>query len=164
MPQRASFLRHIRNLWDIHRHRMAPEVYEQLHRLLSDGTLTIHAGRLLKAETVGAQAGITIRSAQTGDMVVVLADRVINCTGPSRNYSKTDIPLIAAMREQGLLIPDRLGLGVETDEQGRLIGSNGSSIQNLFTIGPLRIPALFESIAIPEIRAQADTLGRLLAG
>ena len=162
LRQRASFLRHVRNLWDIHRHRMAPEVAVQLNRLLADGVLTIHAGRLLTAETNGSRACITIRSAQSGDTIVLHADRVINCTGPSRNYSKADIPLIAAMRDQGWLTPDRLGLGIETDADGRLINVDGSPVSNLFAIGPLRIPALFESIAIPEIRVQADKLAQVL--
>ena len=162
LQQRASFLRHVRNLWDIHRHRMAPEVAAQLGRLLADGVLTIYAGRLLKAETVGSRACITIRSTQSEDTFVLYADRVINCTGPSRNYATTDIPLIAGMRNQGWLTPDRLGLGIETDADGRLISADGSPIGNLFTIGPLRIPALFESIAIPEIRVQANELAQLL--
>ena len=142
---------------------MAPEVAVQLNRLLADGVLTIHAGRLLTAETDGARACITIRSAHREDTIVLHADRVINCTGPSRNYSTTDIPLIAGMRNQGWLTPDPLGLGIETDTDGRLISADGSQVSNLFSIGPLRIPALFESIAIPEIRVQADELARILS-
>ena len=160
--QRASFLRHVRNLWDIHRHRMAPQVAAQLNRLLADGTLTIHAGRLIKAETDGVRAGIAIRSAQNEETIVLHADRVINCTGPGRNYSKTNIPLIAGMRDQGWLTPDSLGLGIETDADGRLISTYGKPVSNLFAIGPLRIPALFESLAIPEIRIQADKLAKIL--
>ena len=161
--QRGSFLRHARNLWDIHRHRMAPEVAAQLNQLLADGVLVIHAGRLLKAETVGASARITVRLSKSGDTIDVTVDRVINCTGPTRNYAKTDIPLIARMRTQGWLTPDQLQLGVETDGDGRLISADGTSISTLFAIGPLRIPSLFESIAMPEIRGQADDLAQLLS-
>ena len=155
LPHRASFLRHVRNLWDIHRHRMAPEVAAQLNRLLADGILTIHSGRLLKVESVGDCARVTVRSTESGDTFVIDADRVINCTGPGRNYAKTDLPLIAGMRDQGWLTPDRLRLGIETDSAGRLISADGSAVETLFAIGPLRIPALFESIAMPEIRVQA---------
>jgi uncharacterized NAD(P)/FAD-binding protein YdhS len=161
--QRASFLRHVRNYWDTHRHRMAPDVAAQLDKLLADGILTIHAGRLLSAELEGARACIAIRSTQSKGSVVLYAERVINCTGPGRNYLKTDIPLIAAMRDQGWLTPDCLGLGIETDMDGRLIGTDGIPVNNLFTLGPLRIPGLFESIAIPEIRVQADELAQLIA-
>ena len=163
LRQRASFLRHIRNLWDIHRHRMAPEVFTQLTGLLDDGTLTIYAGRLLTAETDGLQARVTIRAAHSEDVISVLADRVINCTGPSRNYTTTDIPPIAGMREQGLLRPDPLKLGIESDAEGRLIAADGSIVHDIYTIGPLRIPSLFESIAMPEIRVQAEKLATVLA-
>lgn len=163
VPQRASFLRHARNIWDAHRHRMAPVVATQLNKLLSDGILILHAGRLLKAETDGCSAKISICSTQTGNTFEVEAMRVINCTGPARNYSTTSIPLIVSMREQGWLTPDRLGLGIETDRDGRLISIDGTVNSTLFAIGPLRIPDLFESIAIPEIRVQAKELANLLA-
>jgi hypothetical protein len=35
-------------------------------------------------------------------------------------------------------------------------------VQGLFTLGPVRIPALWESIAIPEIRNQALALAEML--
>jgi uncharacterized NAD(P)/FAD-binding protein YdhS len=162
LRQRASFLRHARNLWDIHRHRMAPRVSTQLNRLLSDDILHIHAGRLVKAETDGTRALISIRSPQTADTFVIPVERVINCTGPTRNFATTGIPLIASLREQGWLTPDPLRLGIETDNDGRLIDVDGSAAKSLFTLGPLRIPSLFESIAIPEIRVQASELAQLL--
>ncbi|MEI6205442.1 MAG: FAD/NAD(P)-binding protein [Desulfuromonadales bacterium] len=163
LKQRGSFLRHARNLWDIHRHRMAPEIAAQLTELLENGILTIHAGRPLSAEQYGTQARVTIRSTRTGNTFALDVDRVINCTGPSRNYTKTVIPLIARMREKGWLVPDRLRLGVETSTDGHLIGADGGCVPKLYTIGPLRIAALFESIAIPEIRVQADELANKLS-
>jgi uncharacterized NAD(P)/FAD-binding protein YdhS len=143
---------------------MAPEVAAQLDRLLADDILTIHSGRLLTAETVDDCARVTVRSTQSGNTFMMAADRVINYTDPSRNYAKTDIPLIAGMREQWRLIPDRLRLGIETDSAGRLIGADGTPVETLFAIGPLRILELFESIAMPEIRVQAAHLAQLLAG
>jgi uncharacterized NAD(P)/FAD-binding protein YdhS len=88
--------------------------------------------------------------------------RGLNCTGPARNHTTTNIPPIAWLREQGMLAPDRLRLGFESDLDGRLIGADGSVNRTLFTIGLLRFPALFESIAIPEIRMQAEALAGLL--
>ena len=162
LRQRGSFLRHARNLWDVHRHRMAPEIVGQLNTLLADGILTIHSGRLLSAKEGVGGARITVRSTRSGDEFQLDVVRVINCTGPARNYSTTDIPPIARLREQGLLTPDPLRLGFDSDLDGRLIGTDGRVNRSLFTIGPLRIPYLFESIAIPEIRVQAEELARLL--
>lgn len=66
------------------------------------------------------------------------------------------------MRSAGLIVPDALRLGFETDLDGRLIAANGRPAQGLFTLGPIRIPALWESIAIPEIRNQALDLAKLI--
>ena len=162
LAQRATFLRHARSLWDIHRHRMAPEIADQLADMVTQGTLSIHAGRITGAERDGHMAKISLRSATTGESFSLWAARVINCTGPERDYARARSPLVASIRAQGWLSPDPLRLGIETDIDGRLIGSDGSPVPGLFSLGPPRMPALWESIAIPEIRLQAAGLARLL--
>lgn len=150
--QRASFLRHLRTFWDVHRHRAAPQVAAEIEELMQSGTLTTHRGRIESIDDG------TVR--WNGNEVVV--DRIINCTGPASNYGTVDLPLVAQMRRTGWLVPDPLHLGVENDADGRLIDSTGNPIQGLFTLGPLRRSTLWESTAIPEIRAQAAALAAKL--
>ena len=161
--QRESFLRHARNLWDIHRHRMAPEISDQLGVLVEDRVLIIHCGRLVSVIPDGHNATVTWRAAEDGKLHALQVARIINCSGPSRDYSRIQSPLIVGLQSAGLIVPDVLRLGFETDSQGRFIDQNGESVQGLFTIGPVRIPALWESIAIPEIRNQALALAKVLA-
>jgi uncharacterized NAD(P)/FAD-binding protein YdhS len=161
-PQKESFLRHARNLWDIHRHRMAPEISAQLGILVEDRVLVIHCGKLISAAPADQNTTVTWQDTDTGETHDLTVARVINCTGPSRDYSKIQSPLISALRAAGLLVPDALRLGFETDSDGRFVSENGESIQGLFTLGPVRIPALWESIAIPEIRNQALALAETL--
>src|SRR5262249_48646338 len=78
-------------------------------------------------------------------------------------YARVDLPLVVQMRRAGWLTPDPLRLGVETDADGRLLGHDAKPVEHLFTLGPLRRPALWESTAIPEIREQATSLARVLA-
>jgi uncharacterized NAD(P)/FAD-binding protein YdhS len=59
-------------------------------------------------------------------------------------------------------LPNPLKLGLETDEEGRLLDKNGNVSPGLFTLGPPYIAGLWESIAIPEIRNQAGALVNLL--
>ena len=160
--QRASFLRHARNLWDIHRHRMAPEIANQLSILLEDRTLIIHHGRLVSANPLGQEAVVTWQETGSNEIRTLNVARVINCTGPSRDYSQVQSPLIAELRGAGLIVADALRLGFETDTDGRFIAANGEAVQGLFTLGPIRISGLWESIAIPEIRNQALVLAELL--
>ena len=161
IAQKKSFLRHARNLWDIHRHRIAPKIAEQLNALLDEKTLQIHSGHLISATPNGLNANIRWQDAN-GEIQTLTVTRVINCTGPSRDYSKIQSPLIRNLRKKGFIVPDELRLGFETDSQGRFVDSKGESVQGLFTLGPTRIPALWESIAIPEIREQALNVAELI--
>lgn len=160
--QRASFLRHARNLWDIHRHRVPPQVGAQLDALIAQGTLTIHAGRVLAAEATAQGVKVNWLPKDGDQPQQFEVARVINCTGPNRDYSRVDTPLITSLRKGGWLTPDPLRLGWVTDIDGRLIGVDGSSVAGLYTIGPPRIADLWESIAIPEIRVQAAALADVL--
>jgi uncharacterized NAD(P)/FAD-binding protein YdhS len=162
LAQRKSFLRHARNQWDIHRHRMAPEIAEQLSALKADGTLTIHRGRLVSASPNEAGVEVTWRETDSNELHKLQVARIVNCTGPARDYSQVQSPLITKLRTAGLIVPDKLRLGFETDTDGRFINANSQPVQGLFTLGPVRIPALWESIAIPEIRKQALALAETL--
>jgi len=159
--QRASFLRHARPFWEIHRHRLAPEVATEVDVLLREGTLIVYRGRIASMRDIPGGVSVDWHDV-TGSRSELQVARVINCTGPEGNYAAIDLPLVVQMRRAGWLLPDALGLGVETDEDGRLVRSDRSPVAGLFTIGPLRRPALWESTAIPEIRSQAAALARLL--
>lgn len=148
LAQRASFLRHARNLWDVHRHRAAPEV---------DPEMQVLRGRVTKMRSTAA--GLEVTCEPHGSLTVA---RVFNCTGPQCDYARIDHPLVVRLRNAGLLTPDPLRLGVETAADGRLIGADGQPVDGLYTLGPLRRPALWESTAIPEIREQAAALAKSL--
>ena len=61
--QQRRFLRHARPWWDVHRHRIAPEVAQTVHRLVSEGRLEIVAD--FRAESLRL-AGTTIVVAGRG--------------------------------------------------------------------------------------------------
>jgi len=149
LPQRATFVRHARNLWDVHRHRAAPEVHAEMQVL---------RGRLVKMRASGDAIEVTYEP--HGALTVA---RVFNCTGPACDYARIDLPLVVQLRRAGLLTPDPLRLGVETADDGRLLDTHGHPVPGLYTLGPLRRPSLWESTAIPEIRSQAAALARELA-
>ena len=159
---RGSFLRHARYLWDAHRHRVAPDVASRVRALLDSGAMQVHSGRLVAAEA--RREGLVVRwrgRRETAEKSTTVA-RLINCTGPSSSFATTDIPLVAQMRRAGYLVPDALGLGVETADNGALLGRDGNPVPGLFTLGALRRPGLWETTAIPEIRVQAAELASLL--
>jgi uncharacterized NAD(P)/FAD-binding protein YdhS len=89
-------------------------------------------------------------------------DAVVNCTGPLLDLAATGDPLLAALRDRGLVAPDPLALGLATTLDGRVIDAGGTVVDGLFTVGPSRKGTLWESTAIPEIRAQAAQVAAAL--
>jgi uncharacterized NAD(P)/FAD-binding protein YdhS len=160
---RASFLRHARNLWDVHRSRAAPDVARAIDELVASGALRVERGRLVRMTAVDDGLDVVWRRAGSDVEDTLRVARAINCTGPATDYTRIDLPLVVQLRRNGWLVPDAHALGIETDRDGRLLDIHGNPVDGLFTLGTLRRPALWESIAIPEIREQAAALARILA-
>jgi uncharacterized NAD(P)/FAD-binding protein YdhS len=153
--ERRRFLMHLRPLWEVHRHRMPVPVANRFNALLGSGAVVILAGRAESVHADGDQLRITVREKQTGICRELACGWIVNATGPSPSNSAAANPAIGSLLIQGLLTADELNLGVRTTPQGNAIGSNGEPVENLLVVGTLRKPELWESTAVPELRAQA---------
>ncbi len=159
--ERRQFLKHLRTLWTSVRHRMAPRVAGNLQRLVAGGRFRIVAGRLRRAEPL--QDGLEITFVKRGtEQEKFRAARVINCTGPRGDVSAIEHPLLADLVRNDLVLPDALGLGIETDDSA-VLDSYGGVSRWLFALGPLTRPAWWEITAIPEINTQVERLVQKLA-
>jgi len=88
---------------------------------------------------------------------------VLNCTGAGTDPRRSSDPLPMNLLARGLARPGPCGLGFATDDTGRLrpaTAATAAAAAAVWAIGPLRRGELFESTAIPEIRAQAAALAR----
>ncbi|MGH6870057.1 MAG: FAD/NAD(P)-binding protein [Rhizomicrobium sp.] len=157
LAQRRQFLRHQRARWDVHRSRMPPRIAAMLQALIDSGQLTVTGGRI--QGYAAARSGVDI---QLSGGRTLFASHVVNCTGPSGDLSRVAIPLIADLRRRGLLMPDPLGLGMETEDCAARDESGHASTW-LFALGPLTRPAWWEITAVPEIAVQVDRLVQELA-
>jgi uncharacterized NAD(P)/FAD-binding protein YdhS len=159
---RAQFLRHLRPRWDVHRHRMAPRVAERLAALRASGQLRVSGGRVTGYSPRDRAIDVAVSERGTGERHTLHAARVINCTGPRSDMDRLAFPLLADLRRRGLIAPDPLGLGIETQDCAAL-GSAGHVSPWLYALGPLTRPSWWEIVAVPEINAQIDRLVRDLA-
>ncbi|HZN96047.1 MAG TPA: FAD/NAD(P)-binding protein [Myxococcales bacterium] len=162
LVERRRFLRHLRAYWDAHRHRMPPAAAAVIAELRLSGQLQVRAGRVhrLHARDGAIEAHIQVRGA--GDREVLRVAQVIDCTGPARWIREVNDPFIRSLLEDGLARPDDLGIGLDTDPSGAVLGAGGSPTEALYAIGPLRRGSLWESTAVPEIRVQAVELAARL--
>lgn len=60
--------------------------------------------------------------------------------------------------KEGVTRPHPGGVGLDVDDDGRVIAAHGGTQPNLFAIGALTQGAFWECTAAPEIRARAAAI------
>jgi uncharacterized NAD(P)/FAD-binding protein YdhS len=158
---RRQFLRHLRPWWDIHRHRMAPAVAGRIGEMIESAGLKVEAGRLVSLHTVPGGVEAVLRLRGQTESVVRRYAAVINCA--SLQCDPDQAPgLTADLRRQGLLRPDSLRLGLDVDESFRVLGSGGAPTPGLYAVGPLTRAAVWEAVAVPDLRVHTATVARTI--
>lgn len=158
LQERRRFLRHAAVLWDVHRHRVAPQLHEQLQQLINSGALEIIAGRLEAKQNRAKRLQLRIRRRGAASSEYLEVDRLITCTGIRLDYARSTQPLLQRLLQRQQLQADVLALGITTTPQGELVGGNGQVVPGVYTLGPPRRGELWESTAVPELRQQAQEL------
>jgi uncharacterized NAD(P)/FAD-binding protein YdhS/predicted metal-dependent enzyme (double-stranded beta helix superfamily) len=158
--ERRRFLQRIRPFWEIHRHRMAPEIAETLATLQGKGEIELVSGTLLSA--AADAEGVDVVLCTTGGVAKrkVRASWVINCTGPGAHNRHCTHPILRPLLESGLLREDDLHLGLQTNAEGQALDASDRPVETLWVVGTLRKPALWESTAVPELRQQAQAVAQ----
>ncbi len=158
LDERARFLRHALPWWNVHRHRVAPEVFERFNTLVRDGTVRFHAG-FLKSIVMAADSGIIARYRVRGlqDIVEIKADWLVNCTGMER-AGIGHSPLLNEMMRLSLIAPDPLGLGIQVDARSEVAPPSERRRGRLFAVGALSAGQFWEITAVPDIRMQAKAV------
>lgn len=159
----ASFLRHLRPYWDIHRHRLAPSVAQRLEDLEASGRLRYVAGKLGRAEALGGRALVSYRPRGEEGIELLEVDRVYNCAGPDCDLGRVDLPLVRDLLDQGRIRSDVHALGVDIDHLGRVRDRDGAVQDRLLAVGPITKGEAWEIVAVPDIRRQVWGLARFLA-
>ena len=154
--QRSRFLRHLRPYWDIHRHRMAPPVAEQVEALIESGSLRIKRGRVHGIRALGDRASVTLQDRKTGSLETLTAQRVIFATGIEAIAAGDG--LIARILDAGIARTDPQGLGLEVTEALEIIGRKGVPARRLWALGPIVRGIFWECLAVPDIRVQAHRI------
>jgi uncharacterized NAD(P)/FAD-binding protein YdhS len=146
--QQRRFLRHARPWWDVHRHRIAPEVARTVHDMVADGRLEVVAGRIISARPTPDGLEVDFRRRGASNPQSESFAYAFNCTGPLHSIARTKDPLLRSLLDAGRVRADHLGIGLEVDEQAR-------AGERLWALGPLTKGRYWEIIAVPDIREQA---------
>ena len=141
--------------WEVARHRVAPDVGQRFDRLLRSGQLEVASGEV--AAATDRRDGIEIRFT---DGTTKTFGSVISCTGAGALRGSTGPlgDLVGNLEYEGVVTLHSLGMGLDVDDRGRAVGTDGCATPPVYVVGPLRRGAVWETTAIPEILAQADAV------
>lgn len=148
--EQRRFLRHARPWWDVHRHRIAPEVAQAIKAMVAEGRLEVGAGRVRSARGVDGEIEVTIARRGGAREEVRRFGYVFNCTGPLGAIERSLDPLIRQMLRDKLIRPDPLAIALDVDSRSRATGS-----ERVWALGPMTKGKFWEIIAVPDIRVQA---------
>jgi len=153
--ERRRFLRHARPYWDVHRHRVAPELHQVFEALRASGGLRLSAARVLHFAPDADGVDVAIRRRGTDSAETLRVAMVINCTGPESDVRAVGEPLLDALLARGTVRADASGLGLDVAPDGRLRRADGTPNPHLWLAGPLLKGAYWEATAVPELRVHA---------
>jgi uncharacterized NAD(P)/FAD-binding protein YdhS len=163
LSSRRRFLEDARAWWDVHRHRMAPEVEMRLAEALAAERLALIAAKVTGIEPNAAGALVRYRRRGRHETASLQVGMIVDCTGIVKDPRATGNPAIQRLFEQGLARTDALQIGIDIAEDCAVIDRSGIPSRRLFAVGPLTRAAFWEIVAIPDIRNQCAELAARLA-
>jgi len=127
----------------------------------TSGRLEIVSGRIGRIEQ--AKGGVTVMwSPRTGgDRPPLTGAWLIDCSGPG--HDPVSDPLVGPLVAAGRARLEPLGLGLDLDAEGRVIGADGAADPGLFVLGPPAQAAFWETTAVPDIRKRIERLAEALS-
>ena len=161
--EKKRFYIHLRPYWDIHRHRMAPSIGQEISAARASGQLEILAGEFTRAAADAGRIAFTFRRRGTNSTETRNVDHAYNCTGVGLDPTKSAAPLTRSLVAAGLVRPDPVGLGIDVNEACAVINRDGRASARLYAMGPQTRSRFWEVTAIPDIRIQAAKLAHQLS-
>ena len=153
----ARFLARVLSLWNVRRHRMAPQIAATLESEMAQGTL-----RLLAAENINVteqQEALHVNMQTKKETQAFSPSRLINCTGSELRIARSTNTLLKQALAEQIIEPHANGIGMAVDKNLR---AWGAAHPHLHVIGSWMTGQWLESTAVPELRVQAEEIAQKL--
>lgn len=156
--ERRRFLRHLQGHWDVHRHRLPPQLAQRIESLRRSGRLEINAGRIDSVVPDGERLRVAWRRRGSAATSTVVVDALVNAMGPDYSLRRSRDRLLRSLRNEGWICEDALELGLRTGPHGECVAAGGPPSDELYYLGPMLRASQWEATAAPELRNQAERL------
>jgi uncharacterized NAD(P)/FAD-binding protein YdhS len=155
VADKQEFSRDYRTRWNVVRHRIPPAVAGQIETAQKEDRLRIKKGRIRDVRGDGDRIRVTIDSGNGLPPHQLVVALLVNCTGPGEAIADAPEALFRNLLERGLVHSDELDMGIEVAPDFAVVDQEGRPSDFLFAIGHLLKGTLWETTAVPELRAQA---------
>jgi uncharacterized NAD(P)/FAD-binding protein YdhS len=162
VADKQEFSEQHRTRWNVTRHRIPPTVAGQIDTAQKEGRLQILRGRLGEMRGDGNRIKVTIDQGSAQPPHELVVGLLLNCTGPRDSVNDAAPTLFQNLLKRGLVRPDDLDMGIEVSPDFAVVNDQGRPSNFLFAIGSLLKGTLWETTAVPELRAQALQVARAL--
>ena len=162
VSERRRFVRHLQPYWDIHRHRLPPQLVARIDSLRRSGRLRVNAGRIDSVTAAGERLQVLWRP-RGGESTTLTVDLIVNATGSDYTLERSADPLLTALRAAGHVSKDAHSLGLRTAQYGACVNVQGAASRHLYYLGPMLRANHWEATAAAELRDHAEQLAAHLA-
>jgi uncharacterized NAD(P)/FAD-binding protein YdhS len=156
--EKLRFRRHLQVFWDVHRHRIAPYVYDELEHLRGLGIIKPVAGAIGNSLRDGDGVRVFIRLRGSQHEFECHVARIINCTGPGTDVARAGDVLVDQLVAEGVFQSVLNGMGIRVDGMYRV----SSELDQVSYIGPLLRAEYWEATAVPELRQHAFNVAHII--
>ena len=160
--EKQHFMRHLRHHWDVHRHRIPQASQALMDRLAAEGRSHSYAGKLVSLKEKDSRVEAVFKKRGETETQSITVDKVVNCTGPHPDFTRVPSLLVAQLLQSGQAKVDDMKIGFEAADDYAMIKGDGTASNYLYLVGPMLKAAWWESIALREIRQQAEALPGIL--
>jgi uncharacterized NAD(P)/FAD-binding protein YdhS len=162
LAEKQEFCLHHRARWVVVRHRIPPSVATQIETAQKEGGLRVLKGKIGEVRAEGARLHVTIDPGKGEPPLRLVVGLLMNCTGPRENVAEAQETLFHNLFQRGLVRSDELDMGIEATPDFAVVGKDGNPSEFLFAVGPLLKGTLWETTAVPELRAQTYQVAQAL--
>lgn len=155
--EKRKILQHLLPFWNIHRHRMSPDIYEKIQSLINSNKLDIISTQCFESEIQNNGISLIIAHRGSSKTEKILSSFVFNCIGPNYSISNTQNLLIRNLLKNRLIEEDITGLGIRLTLNGLAHNVYNAPI---YPIGSLLIGELLECTAVPDLRFYAQDMAK----
>ena len=151
--EQQRFLTQLLPIWNVHRHRCAPEIAAAMHEEIMRSKTRLVSGKKIAVREEAGQLYVALGKEK------IAPSRIINCTGFELNLARSSNLLLRQLLATGMVEAHATGQGIAADKYGR---AWGNAYPQLYAIGSLLTGQLLESTAVPELRQQAQQVAHTI--